>query len=166
MSSLTFTHVESASAECPPEDVYVLKLTRIGEFEERGAFQDPETINTQARISFEIVEFDYDEDEDERDWNGVEISDFFVFYKNVKGKTYETWKNDRSNAYKLLTALLGHEPEEGEEIDLQALVGRHIKATIEQKQSGWPKITKPLPYKKRRKKAPVAPEPDVFDEDE
>lgn len=167
MTTLTFSPVEAAEVTCPPADTYVLRLVDIGPFEDRAAFQDPTTTNTQSRITFEIVDYDYDEDEDERDWNGTEVSDFFVFFKTRQnGERKETWKDDRSNAYKLLTALLGHEPEDGEDINLQELIGRRIKATVEPKSSGWPKITKPLPYKRRRKKVEQDPidDDDVFNE--
>lgn len=167
--SLTFSPVEAADVDCPPKDTYVLELKRFGDFEERGAYQDPTMVNIQSRITFQIVEFDYDEDLDERDWNGVEVSDFFVFYKQKQGEQNrrETWKDERSNAYKLISALIGHTPEDGEEISLNTLLDKRIKATVEPKASGWPKISEPLPYRKKRRKAAPVPEPedDTFDDD-
>lgn len=171
MQSLTFSPVENVEIECPPEDSYVLMLAEVGEFHDKPNFNDPNVSNTQTRITFEVADFDYDPDEDDRDWNGARVSDFFVFFKTrtTDNTRWETWKNESSNAYALVKALLGHTPEDGEAVDLQSLVGTKIKATVTPKQSGWPKITKPLPYKKRRKKAQPEPDPiedDTFDEDE
>lgn len=172
MNTLTFTPVESVDMECPPEDVYVLQLTDIGEFVEKPAYKqsptEPDIINTQSRWDFVVTDFDYDEDVDDRDWNGVRVSDYFVFYKLYpNGNKTETWKNEKSNAYALISALIGHAPEKGEDIDLESLLGKKIKATVTPKQSGWPKITKPIPFKQRRKKKeePVIDD-GAFDDDE
>lgn len=173
MTTLTYKKIETADVECPPEDVYVLELVEIGDFHDKPAFKanpaDPDIINTQSRFDFQIVDFDYDEDEDDRDWNGARVSDYYVFFKQYPdGKKTDTWLNERSNAFAILTALMGHTPEDGEDINLESLIGKRIKATVTPKASGWPKITKPLPFKKRRKKAepdPVADDDDAFDDE-
>lgn len=172
--TLTFQPLESAGeVECPPEDVYMLELVEFGDFHEKTAWKnnpdDPDILNTQSRVTFQIVDWEYDPDVDDRDWNGAQVSDFFVFFKQYPdGNKRDTWRNERSNAFALLSALVGHPLEKGEDINLGELVGRRIKATVVPKQSGWPKITKPLAVKKRKAKKPVEVEEDddVFDEDE
>ena len=156
MRSLTFTKQETTTAECPPEDVYTLELVTIGEFEEKPAYKfnpdDPDVVNTQSRFTFKIVDFDYDPDMDDRDWNGAEVSDFFVFFKHYveSGKDTETWKNEKANSNKLIKALVGRDLEDGEDIDLPGLVGRRIKATVAPKSSGWPKISNPMKTRQRK----------------
>lgn len=173
MRTLTYTTPTSSEAECPPKDVYTLELTQIGEFVEKPAFknspEDPDIINTQSRIEFQIVDYDYDPDEDDKDWNGTRVADFFVFFKtHPDGAVKDTWKHERSNAHKLIVALIGHEPQDGEDVDLEAMVGRRIKATVEPKTSGWPKITNPVKAKQRRNgasaSAPTGRNP--FDDEE
>ncbi len=136
---------EQAEAECPPEDIYTLKLIAIGELEEKQSTPfkagEPDDINTQSKFTFQIVDFDYDPDEDERDWNGLEVFAYPVFFRR---------KFDG-----------------GEDLELNEAIGRRIKATLQPKQSGWPKIVGPTKTRQRRRKA-VEPEPaeDAFDEDE
>ena len=156
--TLTYNPVESGGDfECPPKDTYVLELKEIGEFEDRLAIGSDTITNTQTRLAFTIVEFDYDEEYDDHDWNGTEVRDYYVFRKTdaTKQKTFDTWCHEKSKVYPLLTALLGHEPEAGEDIDLHSLVGRRIKATVEPKESGYPKISNPLKYRQRRAKPKV-----------
>ena len=50
----------------------------------------------------------------------------------------------KSKTYPMLTALLRHEPEAGEDIDLSSLLGKRVKATVEPKESGYPKISNPI----------------------
>lgn len=164
MTSLTFNPVESGGDfVCPPADTYTLELAAIGEFEKKLAWGSETITNTQTRITFTIVDFDYDDEVDDQDWNGVQVSDFYVFWKHdgTKDRTYDTWCHEKSNAYALLTALLGHTPEAGEDIDLQALIGKRIKATVEPKESGYPKITKPLKYRQRRARRDDDAEPET-----
>lgn len=171
MRSLTFTKVETAEAECPPEDVYTLELVNIGDFEEKPAYkfnpEDPDVINTQSKFTFQIVDFDYDEDMDDRDWNGVQLSDWYVFFKlyQADNKETETWKNEKSNANKMLKALIGRDLEEGEDVDLPSLVGRRIKATVAPKSSGWPKISNPMKVR-QRKTAKKASVPNPYDDED
>lgn len=165
MRSLTYTAPTAAEADCPPEDIYTLELVTFGEFQEKPAFNDPTTTNIQSRVEFKIVDFDYDPDMDDRDWNGARVADFYVFFRrDAEGNEKETWKSPKSNANKLLMALLGKEPEEGQDIDLPSLAGRRIKANVAPKESGWPKISSPV--KTRQKKAKKASGPNPFDDDE
>lgn len=170
---LTYTPPETVNAECPPEDVYTLELVGYSEFEEKPAFkfnpEDPDVINTQSRFTFKVVDFDYDEEMDDRDWNGAQVSDFFVFFKKYvdTGNETETWKNERSNANKLIKALIGRDLEDGEDIDLPELVGRRIKATVAPKASGWPKISNPMRTRQRRAAKPQkADVPNPYDDEE
>ena len=155
MTSITFNPVESGGDfECPPKDSYVLELIEIGEFEEKLAFGSDHIVNTQTRMSFRVVEFDYDSDYDDTDWNGTEVRDYYVFWKydKTKDKKFDTWCHEKSKTYPMLTALLGHEPEAGEDIDLSSLLGKRVKATVEPKESGYPKISNPIKYRQRRAK--------------
>lgn len=165
-----------AEAECPPEDVYTLELKEIGELEEKqsSAFKasDPDNIDTQSRFTFQIVDFDYDPDEDERDWNGLDVFAYPVFYRRPVGQPVEknkaVFKRERANSYKLLTAL-GFDVDSGEDLELGEGIGRRIKATLQPKTSGWPKIVSPTKARQRRRRAEPKveePEDDIFDEDE
>lgn len=151
MTSITFNPVESGGDfECPPKDTYILELIEIGEFEDKPAYGSETVINTQTRMSFRVVE--YDPYEDEQDWNGTEVRDYYVFWKydKTKDKKFDTWCHEKSKTYPMLTALLGHEPEAGEDIDLSSLLGKRVKATVEPKESGYPKISNPIKYRQRR----------------
>ncbi len=153
MTSITFNPVESGGDfECPPKDTYILELIEIGEFEDKPAYGSETVINTQTRMSFRVVE--YDPYEDEQDWNGTEVRDYYVFWKydKTKDKKFDTWCHEKSKTYPMLTALLGHEPEAGEDIDLSSLLGKRVKATVEPKESGYPKISNPIKYRQRRAK--------------
>jgi hypothetical protein len=157
---LTFTPQASGDVECPPSDVYVLELVTIGAFHEKPSFENPEIIQVQSKWDFKIVDFEYDEDVDDRDWNGVTVSDYLVFFrKHPDGTTKESWKSERSNAYKMITAFLGKPPEDGDDVDLQSFVGKRIKATVAPKASGWPKISGPMAHKSKRRRA-VEPDAD------
>lgn len=157
MNTLTFTPTASGDVECPPHDTYILELVKIGEFHDKPSFENPEILQVQSKWDFRVVDFEYDEDVDEKDWNGVIVSDYLVFFrKHPDGTTKESWKSDRSNAFKMITAFLGQPPEDGEDIELEEFVGKRIKATVAPKASGWPKISAPMPYKaKKRKTAAV-----------
>lgn len=163
MNTLTFTPTASGDVECPPHDTYVLELANIGAFHDKPSFENPEIIQVQSKWDFTIVDFDYDPDVDDRDWNGVTVSDYLVFFrKHPDGTTKESWKSDRSNAFKMISAFLGRPPEDGEDIDIEDFRGKRIKATVAPKASGWPKISAPMPHKAKRRKAVTA----VEDEDE
>lgn len=165
MRSLTYTAPQSAEAECPPKDIYTLELVEFGEFQEKSAFNDPSITNIQSRVAFKIVDFDYDPDMDERDWNGLTVADFYVFWKrDADGRERETWKSDRAKSNELLRALLGRDLEEGEEVDLEGMIGRRIKAQVEPKESGWPKITSHVKARQRKSAKPAGRNP--FDEDD
>ena len=153
MTTLTFTPVESSGDfTCPPKDTYILELTEIGEFHDKLAFGSENVINTQSRLTFTICEYEYDSEYDEQDWNGTQVSDFYVFRKfdQEKQRHSETWCHEKSKVYPMLAALLGHDPEAGENIDLQNLIGKRVKATVEPKESGYPKISNPIKYRARR----------------
>lgn len=157
MTTLTFTPTASGDVECPPHDTYVLELKTIGEFHDKPSFENPEIIQVQSKWTFEVVDFEYDEDVDEKDWNGTQVADYLVFFrKHPDGTTKESWKSDRSNAYKMIGAFLGRPPEDGEDIDLQEFVGKRIKATVAPKASGWPKISAPMPHKAKKRRTATA----------
>lgn len=155
MTTLTFNQIESGGEfVCPPKEQYTLELVAIGEFERRPAFNSETMMNTQSRLTFSIVDYDYDPEFDEQDWNGVQVSDFYVFFKEdtETGKKFDTWCHPKSNAFPMLAALLGHEPEQGESIDLFSLVGKRVKATVEPKGSGYPKISNPIKIRQRQRR--------------
>lgn len=173
MVTLSNFVAEQSNPECPPEDIYTLELKEIGELEERQstAFNanDPDDINTQSKFTFQIVDYDFDPDEDDRDWNGFEVFEYPVFYRRKVGQPVEkngaVFKSERANAYKLLTAL-GFDIDSGENIDLGAAIGRRIKSTLKPKKSGWPKIESPAKARQRRRKAaPVVEDDGAFDDE-
>lgn len=149
---------ESAEAECPPEDTYTWELTDIGEFEEKDSRgfreSDPDVINTQSRFVWTLVDFDYDEEQDERDWNGFEARTYVTFYRRLQSEREDPTKNkaifksERSVAYQVLTAL-GFDVDSGEDIDLGTAKGTRVKASCAPKESGWPKLEK---FSKTRQK--------------
>ena len=164
MQSLTYNPVESSGDfTCPPKDQYTIELIEIGAFEQRLAFGSENMMNTQSRLTFRIVDFDYDEEIDDTDWNGTQVSDYYVFFKEDQetGKKFETWCHEKSKAYPMLAALLGHDPEQGENIDLHSLLNRRVKATVEPKESGYPKITNPIKIRQKRKRAEDTGEPEA-----
>ena len=164
-TSLTFSPV-SSDVDCPPKDIYILELARAGEMHDKAAFknspEDPDIINVQSKWDFTIVDFEFDPDVDDKDWNGVTVSDYLVFFKKMPdGAVRETWKDERSNAYKFIMAFLGRKPEDGEEVDPEEFVGKRIKATVEPKASGWPKITGPTYHKVKKRRAAAVTEDDT-----
>lgn len=161
MSTLTFT---PQSSECPPEDTYILELVTIGEFESRANTFAEGEVNIQSKWTFRVVDFEYDPDVDEQDWNGTTVSAFLVFYRDKEnGSRAESWKSEKSTAFKFLTAFLGHKPEDGEDIDLESFIGKRIKATVAPNEKGYARISAPLAHKSRKKKA-AAPVEDEDDE--
>lgn len=160
MSSLTYTKVDT-DVECPPIDQYVLELKSFTGFATRGGYRnqqpDNSIVETYSDFYFDIVEFEYDDEEDDRDWNGFEVKPRLVFFREdtQSGKTSETWKNEKSNTYPFIVALLGHVPDEGEDIDLEDFVGKRIRATVEPNAKGWPSIKQgsAVPFRQRKKKA-------------
>lgn len=155
MTSLTFNPVESSGDfTCPPKDTYILELIEVGPFEDRQAFGSETVTNTQSRLTFKVVDFEYDSEIDDQDWNGTQVSDYYVFFKfdAEKQRRSETWCHEKSKVYPMLTALLGREPEQGEKIELTELLGRRVKATVEPKESGYPKISNPIKFRMRRRR--------------
>ncbi len=167
MTSLTYTAVDS-SVECPPTDQYILELKSFTGFSTRPGYrnqQPDDTIQeTYSDFYFQIVDYDHDPDEDDRDWNGFEVKPRLVFFREdtKNDKRSETWKDERSNANSILVALLGHKPEEGEPIELEDFVGKRIRATVEPNAKGWPAVKQGSAVSFRQKKRKAAPvvEPD------
>lgn len=132
---------------CPPRDNYILRFTHAGDIEEVPAYgEDPNDPNhkTSLRVQFEfkITDFPYDEEEDEEDWNGFEIKNFY----NV-GKDFN---HARSKIGALLKALMQVDYiEVGDDIELEELYGTRIKATVGPNDNGYPRIESPVPYRKR-----------------
>lgn len=145
-------------AQCPTPDTYTWELAEIGEFEERDSdgftANDPDVINTQSRFTWKLVDFDYDPDQDEEDWNGLEAYTYVSFYRRLQSerekpeKNKAIFKSNRSVAYEILTAL-GFDVEAGDDMDLSSKLGWRVKAYCEPKQSGWPKLSK---FSKTRQK--------------
>lgn len=170
--SLTYQPVEAAEKECPPEDTYNLEIVSVSPWEEKfGVLENgqPDTniINTQTAITFEIFDFDYDPEVDDKDWNSTKVKEFYVFWRKYVDKDVESavWRDDRSNSYALISAVIGHTPEPGEEINPFDFPGEKLKATIKEKKSGWPKVVTPMPYKRRRAKKAAAETENPYDED-
>lgn len=169
MVIITNTPTESEGM-CPPEDSYTWELVEIGEFEERESngftANDPDVINTQSRFKWRMVDFDYDPDQDDQDWNGLEVFTYVTFYRRLVSEANEPernkqiFKSPRSVAHQILTAL-GFDVESEESMDLSTKIGTRIKATPIPKANGWPKLEK---FSKTRQKRRVVTE-DVEEDD-
>lgn len=173
-TSLTYTVVDN-DIECPPIDQYILELKSFTGFATRSGYRnqqpDDTIVESYSDFYFQIVDYDYDDEEDDRDWNGSEVKPRLVFFREdtKSGNQSETWKDERSNANSILVALLGHKPEEGEDFDLDDFVGKRIRATVEPNKKGWPTIKQgsAVPFRQKKKKAaPVVEADDVDEADE
>lgn len=157
MVMLTNTAPESAGM-CPPEDSYTWELIDVGDFQERESngftANDPDVINTQSRLVWQMVDYDYDPEQDEQDWNGLEVHTYVTFLRRLASEADEPEKNksifrsNRSIAYQILTAL-GFDVENDSEMDLSSKKGWRVKATPTPKANGWPKLEK---FSKTRQK--------------
>src|SRR5690606_41951029 len=108
--------------ECPPTAIHTLALGVFGDYQKKPSSKDPSSTNNQSRLAFKILNFDYNPDMHERDWNRQTVADFYVFWKrDADGRERETWKSDRAKSNELLRALLGRDLEEGEEVDLEGM---------------------------------------------
>jgi ribonuclease HI len=136
--SQTMKLVVTAQAQTLPEDVYVVALLSVEEQE--GAYGE------QFVWQLQVAEGEYE------------------------GATLKAWTNAstavNSKAVKWASAFAGRPFRQGEEIDLQALVGRRARAVVSQKlaQNGntYARVTDILPSKKER----VPDDYDPFEEED
>lgn len=157
----------TAEAVCPPEDVYVLEFTDYEDLGERAAYQDDTKLSYQILARFQIVNYDYDPDEDERDWNGYELREYLSYAKaNADGTNYkEIWNAPRAKARPFFYALAGREIQDGEALDLDELVGKRFKGTIKAKDNGYPTVVGAVALR-GGKKAKPAPKAAAADDDD
>lgn len=160
----------AAEFDCPPQDVYTLELVGHEEQPVKPGYNNDTNIDEYSvRLFFKIVDHPYDPDEDDTDWNGTEIRQFYTWqrYDKAEQKMYSTYLSEKSKAYAIFSALLGRPVTEDDEIDLEAFEGRRVKATIVENKKGWPDIQSPVKARspKRRAKPVPAPEPDDDDEE-
>lgn len=159
----------TATVTSPPEDVYVWEFSDYEDLGARPAYQDDTKLSYQILARFQIVNFDYDPDEDEEDWNGYELREYLSYAKaNADGSNYkEIWNAPRAKARPFFHALAGREIEDGEPLDLDELIGKRMKASAKMKENGYPTIVGPVALrggKRKAAKAKPAPEPDDDEE--
>jgi ribonuclease HI len=130
--------VVTAQAQTLPEDVYAVKLLSVEE--QDGAY------GKQLVWQLQVAEGEY------------------------AGTTLKAWSNStsalNSKTVKWASAFAGYPYRAGEEIDLQALVGKHARAVVSQKQgqngNTYARVTDILPSKKER----VPDDYDPFEEED
>lgn len=113
--------------QIPPIDDVTLTLTAIEQAKSKdGVPYDPPALFFQLRVD------DYDDEAEDQDgeplgteWIG------YVIREKVNLPKPGTNPGPRSNLYKLAKRMLGRDIEEGENINLKALVGKTYKADIE-----------------------------------
>jgi len=134
----TMKLVVTAQAQTLPEDVYAVKLLSVEE--QDGAY------GKQLVWQLQVAEGEY------------------------AGTTLKAWSNStsalNSKTVKWASAFAGYPYRAGEEIDLQALVGKHARAVVSQKQgqngNTYARVTDILPSKKER----VPDDYDPFEEED
>lgn len=157
----TFVFEETTSdVVCPPYGIYTLEITKVNPMVEKPALKfkedDADATNTQNSIEFTIRDFDYDPEQDERDWNGFSFLDFFTWAREYhdSGRKTQVWRAENSKAYPLVAAILGRAPQKGDSITIdESLVGTRIQATIDKTKKGYPTVKNPAPVRKRSRPA-------------
>ena len=157
----------TATATFPPEDIYVLEFSDYEDLGSRPAYQDDTKLSYQILARFQIVNYDYDPDEDEEDWNGYELREYISYAKaNADGTNFkEIWNAPRAKARPIFHALAGRTIEDGEPIDLDELVGKRFRGTVKLKENGYPTIEGAVALRGGKKtKAAPKPKPDPDDD--
>jgi hypothetical protein len=151
----------TASTATPTEDTYIWEFVDYEDLGERPAYQDDTKLSYQILASFRIVNYDYDPDEDEEDWNGYQVREYIAYAKaNADGTNYkEIWNAPKAKARPFLHALAGREIQDGEALDLDELLGKRMKGTLKLKDNGYPTIVGAVALR-GGKKAKAAPKPE------
>jgi hypothetical protein len=170
MVALELVNYGSTGGEgkCPPQDTYVLQFKdyttpeQVPEYVPPGQAATGKMV-TQFRMIFTIVGGPDDLTEEEREeWIGADISTFVNIPKDLN--------NEKSTLGLILKALKPRTEPFGfnERIPLPEYVGLKMKAFIQPKASGWPKISNFAPATRRpsaSRPAPVAAAPAAGDDD-
>lgn len=159
----------TAEISVPTPDVYTWEFVDYEDLGARPAYQDDTKLSYQMLARFQIVNYDYDPDEDEEDWNGYELREYLSYAKaNADGSNYkEMWNAPRAKARPFFHALAGREIEDGEPLDLDELLHRRFRGTLKIKDNGYPTIEGAVAMrggKRKAAKAKPAPEPDDDEE--
>ena len=155
--SLTFESAGGAGV-CPPEETYTLQIAKIGkEWVERENFNDKSKIDLNADITFKVVDVPADFDEDERDtWIGFEFNKYYRKPGRIS--------DDRGALNNLICAALSvAKLTDDDTFNADELIGKKFMADIEPTASGYPKIARHRPLKK---KAKAAPKPVVVEDED
>lgn len=177
MALLRSLGVDLSGDKAPAPGTYPAEISYISDLEEKPALKfkdsDPDKINLQCRVSYRFDGFPFDPDIDTKDWEGEEVSDYYVFIKkqmkDVKHpdgsitqeveKVFDSYLDERSGSYKLLKALMGRAPTREDEINLEEFVGTKVDIVLAVKDNGWPKITSVSRRRAARRAAAPAPAP-------
>lgn len=130
MANGKYTVQEAQAPEPIPVGVYQAKFTGFEE-KEGGQF------GTYVRLDFEITEGEY---------KGTKRTQI-ASTKLTKGRTAET----TSKLFRAVSALMGRDPGQDEEISLNDLIGKDCQILVEDRpgdSEGWQDITKIMPAKK------------------
>src|SRR5690606_7681385 len=140
----------------PESGAYELEFTKYSDIVKMPSFDDETKLIDKIYLTFAVVNFDYDPDVDDQDWNGVEF--------NV---LYTVSLHKRSNLGPIIAALAGLNSVEEipGDVELDTLIGKRITATVGQTPGGYAKLSGPAPARRKKKKA-AAPVANVFTDDD
>lgn len=188
----TIDFAGNGGAECPPVDIYTWRITKASDPEEKEGFNEHE-VDIQTVLDVTLEGYDYDPDEDERDWNGFDTKLFLVLgrkypRKDKSGNLLEdrdgyivmsdpspVWKSTHANARhaKVVRAIFPEFPWDDKDamkhqhLDLDAFEGRRFRAQAAPNDKGYCRLDNFSPAARQRKQKPAPPPPpvDVDDDD-
>lgn len=150
--------LSKSSTIVPDAGAYELELVKYSDIVQMASYDDPAKMVNKIYLTFAVVNFDFDPEYDETDWNGVE---FDVLYTASLHK--------RANLSPVVAALMNLDSVEDipDDVELEALKGKRITATIGKTPGGYAKLSGAAPARRKKKSRPAAaPAASVFDADD
>ena len=137
-----------SSSIVPDAGTYELEFVKNSDIVKMASFDDPDKLINKIYLTFAVVNFDYDDEVDTQDWNGVE---FDVLYTVSLHK--------RSNLAPVIAALMGIANVEDipGDVELDTLKGKRITATVGTTPGGYAKLSGAAPVRKKKKAAAAQP---------
>ena len=144
-----------SSSIVPDAGTYELEFVRHSEIVKMTDFDDDSKLVNKIYLTFAVVNFDFDDEVDTQDWNGVE----FPWLAKVS-------LHKRSNLGPVVAALAGLTDVDDlpGAVELGSLIGKRITATVGKTPSGYAKLSGAMPVRKKKKAA--APVANVFTADD
>ena len=142
----------TTGSTAPAPDQYEIEFVKNSDIRQMPDYEDPNKMVNKIFLTFRIENFNYDPDVDDQDYNGHE---FDVLYTASLHK--------RSNLSTVVAALLGVTKDELAamgDVELDALKGRRVNATLDRTPGGYAKITAATPIRKKKKAAKPEPAED------